>query len=150
MLLLAMSCQVVPGAFIRIFSGDPKVLAVGEEYLRLVSWTFVPSAVSFVTGSMFQAMGNTMPSLVASLVRVVVATIPVIVLSGMPAFELRWIWYLTLAAAVLQMTMSVFLVQREFRTRLVSVPAALTQRTLRTQREELAGSQESAVRGGRL
>jgi Na+-driven multidrug efflux pump len=94
-------------------------------YLRIVSWTFIPSGVSFVTGSMFQAMGNTMPTLVASLVRVVVATIPAIVLSRVSGFELRWIWYLTVAAALLQTTLSLLLVRREFRSRL-EVPASLS------------------------
>jgi putative MATE family efflux protein len=134
MLLFVVTCQLVPRAFIRIFSDDPKVLAVGEEYLRLVSWTFIPSGVSFVTGSMFQAMGNTMPTLAASLVRVVVATIPAIALSRAAGFELRWIWYLTVAAALLQTTISFLLVQREFRIRL-GVPAALE----RTPSTQLAG-----------
>ena len=50
----------------RVFSKDPAVIAVGDEYLRIVSWNFVASGVIFVASSMFQAMGNTMPSLIAS------------------------------------------------------------------------------------
>jgi hypothetical protein len=39
---------------------------VGEEYLRIVSWSYMASGVIFVASSMFQAMGNTIPSLVSS------------------------------------------------------------------------------------
>ena len=63
MLLLAILCHVAPGAMIRSFSNDPQVLAVGEEYLRIISWNFVASGVVFVSSSMFQAMGNTLPPL---------------------------------------------------------------------------------------
>ena len=57
----------------------PAVIAVGEEYLRIVvAWNFVASGVIFVSSSMFQAMGNTMPSLVTSVVRIIIITMPVL------------------------------------------------------------------------
>jgi putative MATE family efflux protein len=124
MLLLWAVCQVAPAALIRGFSADPQVLAVGEEYLRIVSWTFVCSGVIFVASSMFQAMGNTMPSLVASFVRIIIVAIPALLLSRMPGFELRWIWYLSVAAIVVQTVLQLSLLQREFRARLVVRPAA--------------------------
>ena len=64
MLVLVALCQLFPAALIRVFSTDPAVVAVGEEYLRIVSWNFVAGGLVFVTSSMFQAMGNTLPSLV--------------------------------------------------------------------------------------
>ena len=42
----------------------------GDEYLRIISWNFVASGLVFVTSSMFQAMGNTIPSLLASFSRI--------------------------------------------------------------------------------
>ena len=47
-----------------MFNKDPGVLAVGGEYLQIVAWNFVPSGIVFVSSSMFQAMGNTIPPLV--------------------------------------------------------------------------------------
>ncbi len=44
----------------------PTAVAVGEEYLHIVAFNFVASGVIFVSSSMFQAMGNTMPSLITS------------------------------------------------------------------------------------
>ncbi len=40
---------------VRGFSADPGVIAVGEEYLRIIAWTFVGSGLVFVSSSMFQA-----------------------------------------------------------------------------------------------
>ena len=120
MLLLAMLCHVAPGALIRVFSHDPQVLAVGEEYLRITSWNFVASGVVFVSSSMFQAMGNTLPPLAASFARILVVAIPGFMLARLPGFELRWIWYLSVAAVALQLVVNLWLLRREFGIRLGS------------------------------
>lgn len=118
MVVLTAICQVVPDPMIRFFSTDPGVLAVGHDYLTIVSWTFVGSGLVFVGSSMFQAMGNTVPALISSLTRIAVVAIPVLLLSGMPGFALRWIWYLSVASILLQVTMTLLLLRREFRLRL--------------------------------
>ncbi len=122
MLLMAILCNIVPAALIRVFSDDPAVVTVGVDYLRVVSWTFVGSGLIFVCSSMFQAMGNTMPSLIASVTRIVVIAVPAILLSRVAGFELRWIWYLSAGAVVLQLSIVMTLLRREFRLRLDSMP----------------------------
>lgn len=124
MLVLTVICHIAPAALIRLFSNDPDVIRVGEEYLRIVSWNFVASGLVYVSSSMFQALGNTVPALVSSVVRIVAVSIPVVMLSRLPGFELRWAWYIAVASVTLQMTMSLLLLQREFRRRLV-VPLAV-------------------------
>lgn len=123
MAMLTLVCQIAPAALIGVFSPDPSVIAVGEEYLRIVSWTFIGSGIVFVGSSMFQAMGNTLPALVTSFVRIIVVAIPIFFLSAMPGFTLRWVWYLSVAAIVLQLTLSLLLLRREFRLRLETAPA---------------------------
>ena len=123
MLLFAGACHLAPAAMIRFFSPDAQVVAVGDEYLRIVSWNFVASGIVFVCSSMFQAMGNTIPSLVTSFVRITVVTLPVFLLARLPGFHLRWIWYLTVISVTLQMLLSLLLIRLEFRRRLVFAPA---------------------------
>ena len=118
MVVLVALCHVSPAAMMRFFSTDPQVIVVGEEYLRIVSWSFVPSGVIFVAGSMFQALGNTVPSLIASAVRLVLVVIPAVMLAQRPTFELRWMWYLAVFAVLIQMALSLVLLQRELRRRL--------------------------------
>ena len=118
MLVFAIICQVAPGGLIRVFSSDVAVIAVGTEYLRIISWNYVASGLIFVASSMFQAMGNTVPALVASGVRVALVTIVALILARMPGFELRWIWYLSVATVFVQLTLSLSLLRYEFGRRL--------------------------------
>ena len=95
---------------------------MGDEYLRIVSWNFVARGLVFVTSSMFQAMGNTLPSLVTSFVRVVRGGDP-----GLPAGPAGGLRpslgvVLTVVSVSLQMVVSLILLRREFRHRLAFAP----------------------------
>ena len=118
MLALATIAWLTSGAMIRVFSSDPQVIAVGEEYLHIVAWNFVASGIIFVSSSMFQAMGNTMPSLITSATRIIIIAVPVLLLAQASAFSLRWIWYISVAAVLVQLLMNLWLLKREFRVRL--------------------------------
>jgi putative MATE family efflux protein len=125
MILFAIASRIAPAALVGIFTNDPAVIAVGEEYMRIVSWNYVASGLVFVASSMFQAMGNTIPSLIASAVRVLLITVPAFMLSRMPGFQLRTIWYLSVVAVFVQLALAMYLLSREFRGRLnFGVPAA--------------------------
>ncbi|MCM3878828.1 MAG: MATE family efflux transporter [Vicinamibacterales bacterium] len=118
MLLFTIGCQIAPQAMIRFFSQDPAVVAVGSEYLRIVSWNFVASGVIFVNASTFQAIGNTIPPLVASFIRILLVAIPAFLVVRLPGFDLRWIWYISVGSVMLQLVMNLLLLRREFRLRL--------------------------------
>lgn len=122
MAFFAVLAHIAPAALIGVFTDDPAVIAVGDEYLRISSWNFVASGLTFVTASMFQAMGNTIPSLVTSCARLVVVAIPAFLLSRLPGFELRWIWYLSVLAVTIQVSLNLMVLQREFRLRLAPAP----------------------------
>jgi putative MATE family efflux protein len=124
MAAFAVLCHIAPAGMVRIFSQDPEVVSVGEEYLRVISWGFVATGVVFVASSTFQAMGNTLPSLATSFLRVLIVAIPVMLLSRQPGFELRWIWYLSVGAVLLQVVASLWLLWREFELRLTSMEPA--------------------------
>lgn len=126
MLLFALLCHIAPASMIRFFSKDPQVIAIGDEYLRIISWNFIASGIIFVGSSMFQAIGNTIPPLVTSVLRLVLVGVPVILLSRHPGFTLRWIWYLSVASVTLQLVMTLLLLRREFNLRLRFDPATAT------------------------
>ena len=105
-------------ALMRVFTSDPAAIAVGVEYLRIVVVTFVPSGINFVSSSMFQALGNTIPPLATSTLRILIAAIPAIFLARAAGFHLTWIWYLGAIATLLQMTLNLILLQREFRLKM--------------------------------
>jgi putative MATE family efflux protein len=125
MLLLTTLCLLWGASMVRFFSSDPQVVAIGAEYLHIVSWTFVASGVIYVGSSMFQAMGNTLPALVASFVRIAVVALPAFLLSRVPGFALHWVWYLSVVAVTVQLAINLLLLKREFRTRLNFAPSVV-------------------------
>jgi putative MATE family efflux protein len=125
MLVAAVVVWLTAERLVRIFSPDSAVIAVGAEYLQVIVWNFVASGVIFVTSSMFQAMGNTIPSLVTSAFRIVLIAIPILLLANAPGFSLLWIWYISVAGIFAQLVMNLLLLRREFRLRLTfETPAA--------------------------
>ncbi len=122
MSLFVILAHVAPGAIVRVFSDDPAAIAVGEEYLRIVSWNFVASGLVFVSSSMFQAIGNTIPPLLTSFSRIVLIAVPLYFLARMPGFVPRWIWYLSVASVAVQMALNLLLLRREFGRRLTFDP----------------------------
>jgi Na+-driven multidrug efflux pump len=105
-------------ALIRLFSSDPAVIVVGAPYLRILSLNFIASGVVFTCSSMFQALGNSWPSLISSGSRAVTYLIPAIWLGLQGHFELRHLWYLSAATVTLQGALSLLLLQQQFRQRL--------------------------------
>jgi putative MATE family efflux protein len=103
---------------IRLFSSDPAVVAVGDDYLRIVSWNFVASGLAFTCSSLFQALGNSWPSLISSGSRVLTYLIPAIWMGSQRHFELRHLWYLSVVTVSLQAVFSLLLLQQQFRQRL--------------------------------
>lgn len=118
MVLLILVCHLVPRALLDVFTDDPQVLAIGEQYLRIVSWSFWASGLIFVASSTFQAMGNTVPSLVASGIRIVIVAVPVLALSRAAGFQLAWIWWLSVASVLVQLVVALGLLRREFSRKL--------------------------------
>ncbi len=124
MLVLTLVCQVLPESFIRIFSEQPRVVAVGAGYLRIISWNFVATALIFTCSGLFQALGNTWPSLLSSGSRLLTFVVPALWLSTRPGFTLTQVWHLSVATVALQALTSLWFLRREFRRRLAGGAAA--------------------------
>jgi len=124
MFVLSVLIYVFATPLMGVFTKEPEVTIVGVEYLRVVVLSFVASGITFVSSSMFQAMGNTLPSLATSALRLFASVIPAILLSRMAGFHLTWIWYVSAVSVFLQLTVNLLLLQREFRLKL-GEPAAV-------------------------
>jgi putative MATE family efflux protein len=118
MLALTLICQWRPEWFIRLFSTQPDVVAVGADYLRITSWNFIATGLIFTFSGTFQALGNTWPSLASSASRLVTFVLPAIWLSRQPHFSLRQVWYLSVATVALQACTSYVLLRREMARKL--------------------------------
>ncbi|GAA0708859.1 MATE family efflux transporter [Dokdonella soli] len=117
MLLLTLFCQWRPEWLVHGFTSDPAVIAVGADYLRIISWNFVAQGLIFSCSGMFQAFGNTLPPLYSSATRLVTFALPAFWLSTRPGFELKQVWFLSVATVTCQALLSLWLLRGEFRQR---------------------------------
>ena len=118
MLAAMLLCQWRPEKLIEVFTGDAAVIGVGATYLRIGSWNFVASGLVFTCSSLFQAIGNTWPSLLSSALRLITFVLPAVWLSLQAGFELRQLWHLSVCSVALQALTSLVLLQVQFRRRL--------------------------------
>ena len=123
MLVPTLLCQWRPEWLIRIFSTEAEVVAIGADYLRMISWNFVASGLIFTCSGMFQALGNTIPSLVSSASRLVVFALPALWLSTRPGFTLHQVWILSVLTTAGQMVLSMMLLRAQM-ARLAPAPPA--------------------------
>ena len=119
MFVLSLLCHLAPERMVGFFSADAAVVAFGAEYLRIISWNFVAMGVIFASSSTMQGMGNTLPVLGASMLRLLTFAVPAYFLSRRPGFQMRQVWYLSVASVALQAVIVIALVRREFRRKAV-------------------------------
>ncbi len=118
MLVLTLIAYMAPAALIGVFSHDPRVIAFGSGYLRIVSLNFVSAGIVFTTSSVFQGIGNTLPPLFSSMTRLILFALPAVLISRTPGFEIRHVWYLSVGSIILQMCVNLLLLRHELRKRL--------------------------------
>jgi putative MATE family efflux protein len=118
MLTLTLVCQFKPGWLISLFTSEAGVVAAGAEFLQIISFNFVATGVVFTCSGLFQAVGNTIPSLAASGTRLVTFVLPAIWMTGQPWFELHDLWYLSVATVALHAAVAWWLAVREMKLKL--------------------------------
>jgi len=90
------------------------VIAFGSECLRIISWNFVSFGLAYTTSSIFQGLGHTLPPLASSAMRLVLFALPAYMLSLRAGFQIREVWYLSVATVAVQAVLNIVLLQREF------------------------------------
>jgi putative MATE family efflux protein len=118
MLALTLVCQWNPGWLVAKFTSDPEVIAVGSDFLRVISWNFVASGLIFTCSGIFQGLGHTWPALASSSSRLLTFVLPAIWLSTLPDLKLEHVWHLSVASVATQVIVSLVLLHRVMRARL--------------------------------
>jgi putative MATE family efflux protein len=118
MVMFSILAHFAPHALFAPFTSDPLVIATGVEYLRIASYSFAGSGVIFVSSSIFQAVGNSMPPLIASAARTILVVAIVFGVSTMAGFNLQWVWWISVVSVFLQVAINLLFLRYEFRTRL--------------------------------
>jgi putative MATE family efflux protein len=123
MVSLTVFCHLAGAWAVRAFTGNPAVLAVGTQFLVVISWNFLASGIVFTCSAVFQGLGHTMPAVMSSATRLVSFVVPAFWLASQPHFQLVQLWHVSVASVTLQALFSLWLVRREFRKRLPAAAA---------------------------
>ena len=83
--------QLIPHVLFGFFNASEDMLAIGVPALRAISWSFLGAGFCIVSGSVFQALGNGMLSLINSVTRQLVILLPVAYLFSLTG-NLNLIW----------------------------------------------------------
>lgn len=84
--------QVFPGAIIKLFNSDPKLLDIGIGALRRVSLSYFFMVLNIIGVATFQAIGKGMPSFAITFLRQAVLLVPGMYLIGQ-FFGLDAVWF---------------------------------------------------------
>lgn len=126
MLLFTLVSEIGSASMMRVFSKEPSVVDVGADYLHFIAINYVASGLVFVAAGMFQGLGNTLPSLLASASRLITFVLPVLWLSQQAAFQLHQVWWTSVASVVVQTIVGLSLLRREMNRRLREAPSSET------------------------
>ena len=124
MLALSVLIQVIGRWLISLFTHEAAVIDYAFGFLSMISWNFAAVGLAFCCSSMFQALGNTWPSLISVGTRLVTFAIPALWVSRQPGFQIEQIWLLSVVTVWLQALLSFVLVRQQLRKRLAFTPAA--------------------------
>ncbi len=98
-LMLMIFMQVVgiifflfPTFWVGIFNKTPEIMAYGHSYLRIVSLLYMLSGVSIIISAAFQGAGRGYPSLILTILRVFVLSIPLAYFLS-KIYGVTGIWY---------------------------------------------------------
>ncbi len=118
MAVVTLLVQINPSLMVQGFTSEPEVVAVGSDFLRIISWNFVMQGIVFSCSGMFQGLGNTRPALLSTICRLGIFIPMAYVMTLREDFMVYHIWYASVASVFSQGIISYLLVQRELKIKL--------------------------------
>lgn len=114
--------EIFPEKLLRLFdTGDPSLIILGVPALRIIGFHFLAAWFCIISGTVFQALGNGVYSLLVSVARQLVVLIPVAyVLSKIGGLDL--IWWAFPIAEVMSLCVSAYLLFRIYRKIIKTIP----------------------------
>ncbi|MBO4982055.1 MAG: MATE family efflux transporter [Lachnospiraceae bacterium] len=103
--------QVMPAQLLGLFHATPEILAMGAVALRIISLSFVFAGYCIVVGSVFQALGNGVYSMLVSIARQLCVLLPVAKLLSLSG-DVDLIWWSFPIAELASVGMSTYFLVR--------------------------------------
>lgn len=115
--------QTIPDKLLLLFNASPEMLSIGVPALRIISISFLFAGYCIVVGSVFQALGNGIYSLIVSVARQLIALLPIAYFLAV-SFGLDAVWWSYPAAELVSLVMSTLLLIRIYKQKIQPLGAA--------------------------
>lgn len=103
--------QVFPVRLFALFEASETMLAIGVPALRTISVSFLFAGFCIVCGSLFQALGNGVYSMIVSIARQLLVLLPAAYLLSL-AGEVKYVWWAFPIAELVSLSATVFFLNR--------------------------------------
>ena len=112
--------QVMPDSLLGLFDASETMLAIGRPALRIISISFLLAGFSIVSGSMFQALGNGVYSMLVSIARQLIVLLPVAYLLSRTG-NIDMVWWAFPIAELVSGGLTIFFLVRIYRKVIVHI-----------------------------
>ena len=106
--------QLIPGQLLLLFDASEQMLRIGIPALRIISTCFVFAAFSIVCSSVFQALGNSIFSMIMSITRQLAVLLPVAYLLA-HWIGLEAVWYAFPVAEIVCVIVAAIMLRQTYR-----------------------------------
>ena len=91
-MLIGIICfEFLPTQIISVFNKTEKVLSIGKIAFPIIGISFAPATFSFIIPTLFQSIGNSVPSVILTLLRQIFGLIPLFYLFSLIGLNYTWI-----------------------------------------------------------
>lgn len=122
MLVFAVVCHFAAEPLVGSFTSEAAVVELGADYLRTVAYSYVASGLVYVVAGVFQGLGNTWPSLLASVTRAASFVIAALWLAQHDGFAIHTLWIMSVTSVMLQLAVCLVLLNRELQIKAPVAP----------------------------
>lgn len=99
--------ELIPGIMFKLFEGSPDMLKIGIPAFRIIGIHFPVAAFCIITGTMFQAMGKSVYSMITSIMRQIVVLIPAAILLSRLG-NVNYVWWAFPIAEIMSASVTLF------------------------------------------
>ena len=106
--------QLIPDKLLLLFDASEQMLTIGVPALRIISTCFVFAGFSIVCSSVFQALGNSIFSMIMSITRQLAVLLPAACILA-HAFGLHAVWYAFPIAEFASLALSIIMLSHTYK-----------------------------------
>ena len=114
MLVGVLMFEVFPAQLLRIFDADAAMLRDGVPAFRIIATSYLFAGFCIIAGSVFQAIGNPMHSLIVSICRQLVVLLPAAYLLSL-THRLELVWLAYPIAEIFSLILSIYFLRKTLR-----------------------------------